>query len=66
MRDPRFLGDLLLRRGLVTEDRMETLYATQKEKGGDIIDHIVAARLAEETAIARALAEEAERPYVET
>ena len=66
MRDPRFLGDLLLRRGLVTEDRMETLYATQKEKGGDIVDLIVSARLAEETAIARALAEEAERPYVES
>ncbi|MEO8874145.1 MAG: type II secretion system ATPase GspE, partial [Polyangiaceae bacterium] len=38
----------------------------QKEKGGDIVDLIVGARLAEEIQIARALAEEAERPFVET
>ncbi|MGH7283590.1 MAG: type II secretion system protein GspE, partial [Polyangiaceae bacterium] len=65
MRDPRFIGDLLLRRGLVTEDRMETLYVTQKEKGGDIVDLIAAARLTDENTIARVLAEEAERPYIE-
>ena len=66
MREPRFIGDLLVRRGVVTEDRLETLYATQKEKGGDIVDLIVAAHLAEEVAVARALAEEAERPFVES
>jgi len=66
MREPRFIGDLLVRRGVVPEERLETLYATQKEKGGDIVDLIVGARLAEENQIARALADEAERPYVET
>jgi general secretion pathway protein E len=66
MREPRFIGDLLVRRGVVPEDRLETLYATQKEKGGDIVDLIVQARLAEEVTVARALAEEAERPFIET
>lgn len=66
MREPRFIGDLLVRRGVVPEDRLETLYATQKEKGGDIVDLIVQAHLAEEVTVARALAEEAERPFVET
>jgi general secretion pathway protein E len=65
MREPRFIGDLLVRRGIVPEDRLETLYATQKEKGGDIVDLIVQARLAEEVTVARALAEEAERPFIE-
>jgi general secretion pathway protein E len=66
MREPRFIGDLLVRRGVVPEDRLETLYLTQKEKGGDIVDLIVQARLAEEVTVARALAEEAERPFVES
>jgi len=65
MTEQRFLGELLVRRGVVPEARLEPLYAVQREKGTDLVDLVVNAQIADEATIARALADEAELPYVE-
>jgi general secretion pathway protein E len=65
MAEERFLGELLARRGVVAPERLELLFATQKEKGGSLIDLLVNAQVTDEVTIARVLAEEAELPFVE-
>jgi general secretion pathway protein E len=64
--EQRFLGEVLVRRGVVPPDRVEALYAVQREKGADLVDLIVGSQLADEAAVARALAEEAMLPYAES
>ena len=64
MQEQRFLGEILVRRGAVPEERLEALYAVQREKGLDLIDLLVNANITDETTIAIALAAEAELPYV--
>jgi general secretion pathway protein E len=64
--EQRFLGELLVRRGVVPPDRVEALYAVQREKGADLVDLVVGSQLADEAAVARALAEEAMVPYAES
>ena len=66
MREQRFLGDLLVRRGLVAQERLEPLYAVQKERGVDLADLLVNAQLLEPIAIARAIADEAQLPLAES
>ncbi len=65
-REQRFLGDLLVRRGLVAEERLEPLYAVQKERGVDLVDLLVNQQLVEPVAVARAIADEAQLPVVDT
>ncbi len=65
MPEQRFLGEILARRGAVPADRLEGLYAVQREKEVDLIDLVVTSNVAEEAAIARALAAEADLPLVE-
>ena len=62
--EQRFLGEILSRRGVVPNDKLEALFAIQRERAADLLDLIVNADLADEAAIARALAEEAELPHV--
>ena len=45
MREQRFLGDLLVRRGLVPPERLEPLYAIQRERGVDLVDLLVNAQV---------------------
>ena len=66
MREQRFLGELLVQRGLVSADKVEPLYAIQKERGVDLTDLLVNQQLVEPIAVARALADEAQLPVVET
>ncbi len=66
MREDRFLGELLIRRGLVTADKVEPLYAIQKERGVDLTDLLVNLQLVEPIAVARAVADEAQLPVVDT
>ena len=66
MREQRFLGDLLVRRGLVPAERVEPLYAVQKERGVDLVDLLVNQQLVEPVAVARAIADEAQLPVVDT
>ncbi len=63
MQEQRFLGEILARRGVVPADRLEALYAIQRDKGADLVDLLVNANVADETSIAIALAEEAQLPY---
>jgi general secretion pathway protein E len=62
--EQRFLGDLLARRGAVPADRLEGLYAIQREKGVDLVDLLVNSNVTDEATVARALAEEAQLPLV--
>ncbi len=64
--EQRFYGEIFARRGLVPADRLESFYAIQREKGVDLIDLIVGAQIADESALAHALADEAILPFTES
>ncbi|HEX7601608.1 MAG TPA: type II secretion system ATPase GspE [Polyangiaceae bacterium] len=66
MREERFLGDLLVRRGLVQAERLEPLYAVQRERGVDLVDLLVNAQVCDGNTIARVLAEEVQLPFAES
>jgi general secretion pathway protein E len=63
--EQRFLGELLARRGVIPQDKLEGLWAVQRERGTDLLDLIVHTGVADEMVIARALAEEAQLSLVE-
>ncbi len=63
--EQRFLGEILQRRAGVPADKLEAMYTVQREKGLDLVDLLVNGNVIDEAAIARALADEAELPYVE-
>jgi general secretion pathway protein E len=63
--EQRFIGEILARRGLVAPDRLESLYAIQREKGADLVDLLINGNIAEEQAIAKVLAEEAQLPFTD-
>jgi general secretion pathway protein E len=64
--EQRFLGEILVRRGVVPPERIDALFAVQREKGADLVDLLVGSQLADEIAVARALADEAMVPYADT
>ena len=64
--EQRYLGEILTRRGVVPAARIEELLLAQREKGGSLVDLAVQSRAADETTIARALADECGLPFVET
>lgn len=64
MAEQRFLGEVLGRRLGIAPERMESLYAVQRERGVELTDLVINANLADETAVARALAEESGLPLV--
>jgi general secretion pathway protein E len=63
--EQRFLGELLSRRGVVPADKLEGLFAVQRERGTELLDLVINTGVAEEIALARVLAEEAQLPLVE-
>src|SRR5579884_436595 len=63
--EQRFLGQLLVRRGVVPADRLEGLFAIQRERGADLLDLVINTNVADELRIARVLSEEAQLPLVE-
>src|ERR1700733_4313600 len=63
--EQRFLGELLSRRGIVPADKLEGLFAVQRERGTELLDLVINTDVADEMAIARVLAEEAQLPPVE-
>jgi general secretion pathway protein E len=65
MTEQRFLGELLSRRGVVTPEKLEALWAVQRERGTDLLDLLVNANVIDEVALARVLAEEAQLQVVE-
>jgi general secretion pathway protein E len=63
--EQRFLGELLARRGVLPADKLDALWAVQRERGTELLDLIVNSSLVDEVALARVLAEEAQVPMVE-
>ncbi|MGO9833676.1 MAG: type II secretion system ATPase GspE [Polyangiaceae bacterium] len=63
--EQRFLGELLARRGILPADKLDSLWAVQRERGTELLDLIVNSSLVDEVALARVLADEAQVPLVE-
>ncbi len=59
-----YLGEILVRRGVVSAERIEDALRVAEERGARLTDVLLATRAAEEAAIARALADEAGLPFV--
>ncbi len=66
MMEQRFLGDILVSRGVLTAERLDGLLALQRDKGGELIDLIVNASIADEGTVAKAYADDLGLPYVPT
>jgi general secretion pathway protein E len=65
MQEQRALGDILMRHGVVAPEVLESLYAEQREKPVELFDLVVQNRLATDSDVARALAEECGLGYAE-
>ena len=63
--EQRFLGELLARRGVIPADKLESLFAVQRERGVDLLDLVINTSVSDEMAVARALADEASLPLVD-
>jgi general secretion pathway protein E len=63
--EQRFLGDLLVKRGLLPADKLESLWAVQRERGTDLLDLVVNTNAVGEIDLAKVLADEAQLPLVE-
>ena len=63
--EQRFLGEILHRRAGIPLDRLEAMYAIQREKGIALTDLLVNGNVVDDVTIAKALAAEAELPYAE-
>ena len=63
--EQRFLGEILHRRAGLPLERLESMYAVQREKGIDLVDLLVNGNVMDESTIAQALAAESELPYVD-
>lgn len=60
-----FFGEVLIRRGVVSPERMDAVYAAQRERGGDLRDLVINTNAADENAVAQALADEAGLPFID-
>jgi general secretion pathway protein E len=63
--EQRFLGELFVKRRVLSADRLEALLAVQRERGADLLDLMVNSDVADELTLARVLADEAQLPFVE-
>ena len=54
----QYLGEVLVRRGVVPADRLAGLFEAMRERGQSLSDLVVAASISDETKIAQALADE--------
>jgi general secretion pathway protein E len=63
--EQRFLGEILHRRAGIPIERLEALYAVQRDKGTDLVDLLVNGSILDEASVAKALAAEAELPYLD-
>ena len=65
MREDRFLGEIFVRHGLVSAERLEPLFELQREKGSDLITLLVTSNIVDETQLHKTLALEAGVPFVD-
>jgi len=59
-----YLSEILVRRGVVTEERLKPFFAQQRENGPSLIDLLLAGNVADGGAVAQALADECGFPYI--
>jgi general secretion pathway protein E len=59
-----YIGEILVRRGVVSADRMQEALRVAEERGARLIDVLSATHAADDVAVARALADEAAIPFV--
>jgi general secretion pathway protein E len=60
-----YLGEILVRRGVLTAERVEEALRIAEERGARLKDVLSASRVVDEAAMARALADEAGMPFVQ-
>jgi general secretion pathway protein E len=65
MLEQRAIGDILVRRGVVTPDVLEGLYVQHRDKDAPLLEIVVASNAATEVDVARALAAECGFPFSE-
>ncbi|WP_434044762.1 MULTISPECIES: type II secretion system ATPase GspE [Sorangium] len=65
MSTQQYLGEILVRRGVVPAERLAPLYDTVRERGQPLADLIVSSNIADEASIAKALAEECEVGFLQ-
>ena len=65
MQEQRWLGELLVRRGVLSADRLEGLLAVQRERGEGLRELVVTQQVADDASIARALAAESGLDYID-
>jgi general secretion pathway protein E len=63
--EQRALGNILVRRGVVTAEVLEPLYEQQREKRAPLVELLVQSRAATGVDVAQALAAECSLPYME-
>jgi general secretion pathway protein E len=63
--EQHYIGDILVRRGLLPLDRMEEALRVADERGAQLTDVLTATNVVDEVAVARALAEEAGLPFLD-
>jgi general secretion pathway protein E len=59
-----YLGEILVRRGVVTEERLKPLFAQQREKGPSLMDLLLAGNVVDAATVGQALADECGLPYL--
>ena len=59
-----YLSEILVRRGVVTEERLKPFFAQQRENGPSLMDLLLAGNVADAEAVAQALADECGFPYL--
>ena len=59
-----YLSEILVRRGVVTEERLKPFFAQQRENGPSLMDLLLAGNIADAGAVAQALADECGFPYL--
>ncbi|MEZ4225677.1 MAG: type II secretion system ATPase GspE [Polyangiaceae bacterium] len=65
MVEQRALGNILIRRGVVTPESLEPLYEQQRERGTGLMELLVQSKEISEAAVARALADECGLEFLE-
>jgi general secretion pathway protein E len=59
-----YLGEILVRRGVVSEERLKPLFAQQREKGPSLMDLLLAGNVVDAATVGQALADECGLPYL--
>src|SRR5262245_19428038 len=64
MREEQYLGEILVRRGVVGAERLKPLFDAQREKGPGLLELVVGSNVADGATVAKAPAEECGLAYV--